>query len=153
MIIVPRLPDASTLDALKAEIPEDVAYEISENLKPSTINQIKFLLQSAQCPNADSKTDGRHLTLNATLPGKDIEGYSTVWADINAAFLEDGFLDTWEINCGELKIYCNRKVMEETAKNSVIRDISILDEDVLDLKIALGASQDVNEFLAMLEGK
>jgi hypothetical protein len=151
-IIMPRLPES--LDAFKADIPNDVAYEIIEALKPSTANRIKFILQSGQCANADSKTDGRNLTLNVTvMPGKDIEEYSTVWADVNAAFLEDGFLDTWTINCGELKIYCNRKIMEEKAKNSVIRDISILDEDVLDLKIALGATQDVNDFLAMLEGK
>jgi hypothetical protein len=151
-IVMPRLPDAPTLDVLKADIPEDVTYEIMETLKPSTANRIKFLLQSGPFMNAESKTDGRNMTLNVT-PGKDIEEYSTVWADINTAFLEDGFLDTWTINCGELKIYCNRKIMEERAKNSVIRDISILDEDVLNLKISLGVSQDVNDFLAMLENK
>lgn len=151
-IVMPRLPES--LDALKADIPEDVTYEIFEALKPSTANRVKFILQSAQAMNADSKTEGRHLNLNVMVtPGKDVEEYSSVWADINTAFLEDGFLDTWTINCGELKIHCNRKIMEERAKNSVIRDISILDEDVLNLKISLGVSQDVNEFLAMLEAK
>jgi hypothetical protein len=152
IIVMPRLPGFATMAELRAEIPEDVTYEIMENLKPSTVNKIKFILQSGPFMNAESKTDGRNMTLNVT-PGKDIEEYSTVWADINAAFLEDGFLDTWTINCGELKIYCNRKIMEERAKNSVIRDISILDEDVLNLKISLGVTQDVNDFLAMLESR
>ena len=152
-VIIPRLPDASTLDALKADIPEDVAYDVVETLKPSTANRIKYILQAGQfASSAESKTNGRNLTLNIIpAPGKETEEYSTVWADINAAFMEDGFLDTWEINCGSLKLFCNRKVLEESQKNAGIREISILDEDVLNLKIALGASQDVNEFLAMLE--
>ncbi|MCX5884346.1 MAG: hypothetical protein NT096_00275 [Proteobacteria bacterium] len=155
-IIMPRLPAFATLAEFKADIPGDVVYEIIENVKPSTANQIKHILQAGQCVSAESKTDSenRHLILSVmVMPGKDVEEYSTVWADINTAFLEDGFLDTWTINCGELKIHCNRKIMEERAKNSVIRDISILDEDVLNLKIALGASQDVNDFLALLENK
>jgi hypothetical protein len=154
LIILPRLPDDTTLAELKKGIPEGTVYEIIENLKPSTTNRVKYLLQSGQCMSADSKTTGRHLDLNvAVMPGKDIEEYGTVWADINEAFLEDGFLDTWNINCGDMKLYCDRKIMEERRKNAGIRDISILAEDVMNLKIALGATQDVNEFLAMLEGK
>jgi hypothetical protein len=154
LVILPRLPDDATLAELKTGIPEGTVYEVVENVKPSTLNRIKYLLQSGQCMSADSKTTGRHLDLNVVvMPGKDIEEYGTVWADINEAFLEDGFLDTWNINCGDLKLYCNRKIMEERRKNAGIRDISILAEDVMDLKIALGATHDVNEFLAMLEGK
>jgi hypothetical protein len=153
-IIMPRLPEAATLEALKVDIPEGTAYEIIEALKPSTANKIKYSLQAGQCASAESKTSGRNLTLNVVpMPGKDMEEYATVWADINEALLEDGFLDSWEINCGELKMLCNRKIMEERRKNAGIRDISILAEDVLNLKIALGATQDVNDFLAMLERK
>ena len=153
-IILPRLPKAADLEALKVDIPEEVIYEIIEAMKPSTSNRIKYLLQSAQVASADSKTDGRHLTLNVMpMPGKDMEEYAKVWADINEELLGDGYFDTWEISCGDMKLYCNRKIMEERRKNAGIRDISILDEDILNLKIALGSSQDVNEFLAMLEAK
>jgi hypothetical protein len=153
-IYMPKRPSATIQAQIEEVIPKSVKVEFIEGIKPATLNDLRFAMQENGIGVAEARSKDRHYIISAgTLPGRAVEEYDGLWARVNQILLDDGYLDTWEISCGDMKIFCNKRVILDGIKNSKIRDINILDEDITDLKIALGIKQDVNDFIAMLEGK
>ena len=151
-IYLPHMPDKDTQAKIKEIIPVEFDYQYVETIKPSVIEQVRFLLQQAGFALAKTKVDERHLEMQASMMGG-VEADETApfWDEITKEFYNDGFLDSWKIVVGETKRYWNRKVMDEVGRRVEIEPIT--NDTLSDLTIALNVTEDVNDFLAVIEGR
>ena len=147
LIVVPRLPDDKTQMKIAQIIPYTVQF--FEGIKIKTLNQIHFLFNAAgvTVTNEPVKDFGRDI--NFEVEGT-IEDEQALWEKISKELISDGFYETWSFTFEGRKISYNRGIMTALQTRKV-SDGDGLDD--MDLKIALEVSRDVNDFLAMLEGK
>jgi hypothetical protein len=97
-------------------------------------------------------TEGHHLKLNVQGPNVP-ELHDEIWNRMQTLLMKDGFARSWEISINDEKIVYDAKMIKETEEHHQLRDTSIGQDDQTDLHIMLEATQSVDQFLALLEGK
>lgn len=147
-IYLPQEPNEEVKNVIRQIIPDDVDYGFVVGLKPSTIDQLKFLIIQSGLGLVIFKVfKTGHVHLQMIALQDDPDESHPIWSDLAAVLYKDGFPDTWEIAIGKTKRTWYRKVMDEirTAVEPITTD------DILNLKIILNTTQDVNDFLTQLK--
>lgn len=140
-IVVARLPNKDTITEIKKLIPYEVQF--IERVKIKTENTIEHLFANARCTMSKSNK-GRKITYHVRGVVEDQE----LWNAVSDVLIKDGFYDLWSFNYEGKTITFSRDVFLAIETRKVTG--TSLDEQ--DLKIALETSQDVNDFLLILEG-
>jgi hypothetical protein len=152
VITCPELPNNKLGSELLNMIPSDVGVVFLAALKRSTLMELSMIMAQSGMPPL-IMTDGRHLTINAQGPSVP-EVHDEIWDRFQELLKKDGFPTSWEIIINnEDKIVYDVKMSREAETQHAIRDTSIGQDDLTDLHIMLEASQSVDQFLAMLDGK
>jgi hypothetical protein len=147
--LCPHIPPGKEKQSLISILPENIDTEFVEGPKETTIIQLQFYAIKMGARGIQPVSKDHHLVVTL-IPGHDaIEATDPAWAETSEVIQKDGYYDSWEIICGEIHLTYNLKMIEE-AKRRPVRDLSISKDDILNLKIALGASQDVNDFIRSL---
>ena len=148
-VYLPHILPKNIQKEIRDIVPSEVHIEFIEAIKPSIINQIRFLATQAGCISISNKGKDRDIKIELGQSlFKSLEITDNLWSKISDEFYNDGYYDTWEIVYGDIQLLYNRKVMDEVMRHP--KGACINKEAIDDLKIALGMSKDVNDFLAIL---
>jgi hypothetical protein len=132
----------------KAEIagtlPEGVTLKFIAAPKSSTITDIRNLLDSVHAPGEATTEPG-----SATIRVEGIEEDHPVWGELSNVLRKDRFFKSWKFIVNGKEMVVNPKVVDEIEKNARLR-ARFGDDDMLNLKIALESTQDVNDFINSL---
>ena len=143
LIILPKYPDNETLEELKSIVPYKV--EILEGVKYDTVNQIDFLFSVGGC-EVTKEITGRNISYVVT---GDVENEQLLWDAVSKEIIKDGYFNTWSFTHEGRTSSFDRYIIQALSSHKVTG----MSLDETDLKIALEISQDVNDFLALLEGE
>jgi hypothetical protein len=151
VFVCAKAPDRRTRTLLLNLVPNDITCEFIEALKGSTAMELGFKIQASGGAVIKFVPKDHHIEMTVNgpqLPELD----DPLWADVQEILKKDGYAQSWEIAINGDKIVYDEKMATEMASHK-IRDREFTDEDMTDLKIMVETSGDVNDFLAMLEGK
>jgi hypothetical protein len=152
IIVGPEIPNAPIIQELLQLVPSNIDVVFVAALKRSTAMELSILMaQNSIVPFI--RMTGRHLIVDAQNPNVP-EAHDEIWTRFQELLKKDGFPVSWEIqlNNGQKIIY-DVKIAKETETQHNIRGTSIGKDDQTDLHIMLEASQSVDQFLEMLDGK
>lgn len=147
LVVLPKIPPPEIIHDIRGLIPYQVKF--SEEIKFGTLTKIGYLFACVGCDVTDvanNKTRQIKFTLTS-LKGE--FNQEELWDSVSKEIMEDGFYDSWEFELAGETIKRSRVMAQAMAGHKV----SGVGLDQTDLRIALEVSQDVNDFLAMLEGK
>jgi hypothetical protein len=151
VFVCAKSPDRRTRTSLLNLVPSDITCEFIETIKGSTAMELGFKIQAGGGIVTRFLPKNHHIELQVNgpqLPERD----DPLWADVQEILKKDGYAQSWEIAINGEKIVYDEKMAIEMASHK-IRDRAFTDEDMTDLKIMVETSGDVNDFLAMLNGK
>lgn len=145
VMYLPKMPEMKTIEDLKSLIPyKDV--QIIEDMKP----EAKRALEEIAWINGvtyDLIPIGRHATIYIDGQAKDS---SSLIEQMSKVILMDGYYNDLFFGIGGEVISCNIGVLRATKTSTTNNSIPM---DETDIKIALEMSKDVNDFLALIEGR
>ncbi len=148
----PEKPDEKTKNKVSTIIPDGVPVEYKIEAKTSTL----ALLQSALMRyGVTGRFNSKNRIFKIEVSG--INKDHAVWNFINTALEDDGFYKKWIVTIDGQEAYTYdvekikemKKVADEVKNNK--RDKVISDDDVTNLKISLGKTETVDDFLKSLE--
>jgi hypothetical protein len=153
ILVVPKMPEESLQAKLKALIPEGFSVEFKEGPRIITTESLRIIIQQAGAKEAHLEITGHKVvvTVESNSPAL-TEQESTVWPMISNLLKADQFITAW-------KILVNDTVMSEydcniakalAAQTRPERNCCPTNDDILNLKISLENSQDVNDFINSL---
>jgi len=137
------------LGPLPVDFIKDLVIEFKEGLKQSTDLRVRMAasknsLMALTCEPEDKRKavhcHGSFAPMMESNPEKVFEELSTI-------FMEDGWPDVWDIQIGDDSRTYNRKVIQELQTHKTSRAFSFTEDDVLNLKIQLGACASVDDFI------
>jgi hypothetical protein len=159
----PEMPDEKIKIKLVSIIPKETKYQFIVGPKISTRDTLILLFGNlGVSPSnimkiittiAEKAEEGcRHLPIE--LNNVQIADDHPFWNEIGKILAQDGFYKTWTITLGDKTITeKTMKIAAEISKHHNIRDHTILEDDMVNLKISLGKEQDVLDFLKDLENE
>ena len=145
LVVLPKIPGPEIVHDIRALVPYKVKF--LEGVKLGTLNKIGYLFALAGCEVQDNAIK-RHLSITVTAMKGEFEEQA-LWDAVSKEILDDGYYESWTFEFKGEAIRRDRTMVVALAGHKA----SGVGLDDMDLKIALEVSQDVNDFLAMLEGK
>jgi hypothetical protein len=151
LLIVPKMPDKEIQDKLRAIVPQEIQYRYVEGPRLVTTVALKTLFQQIGHITAVLETKDHTMMFK-------IDGEPSVFSEedpkvlnfIESVLSADPFVKDW-------KIVFNGKTIHDTTLEKMLamqvrpeRDSCPTQDDILDLRISLEVSQDVNEFVNSL---
>lgn len=146
LFICPKIPPKDAQDRITKGLPKELPFRFIEGLRSETTAGLKILMRNAVADTTRLKIEGRKVTVIIEGQSPHLDRQSQVWEAINELMYQDRYVEEWEITLnGETILVCNKKVFEEIASRKEGK--VILDDDVLNLRIALETSEDVLDFI------
>lgn len=156
----PRLTDEQVNELLEMVPRKLIKIQFTESVRRSTLEGISDKLKQAS-PYLitqiglimKEEADGAELKIHCV--GTPPEGES-VWRDIGELLKNDSFIDSWSCQVNEKVLWEDAPVEDVTPATSSRPQTdrpAINDDDVIDLKAALGKSQTVEEFMDQMFGE
>jgi len=146
LIVLPRIPGPEIVHDIRAMVPYQVKFY--EGIKIGTLQKIAYLFGMAGCDVSDT-ANKRHIAFKVTAMKGEFEEQA-LWDKVSEVLIEDGFHSSWSFEFNGETIERSREMIQALANHKVPSGEGL---DDTDLHIALEVSQDVNDFLAILEGK
>lgn len=150
----PRLTDEQVAELMDM-VPSMVKVQFLESVKRSTLERISetlshaspfLIVQMALLVNAEENRADLRLACAGTPPEDE-----TVWDTVKDILEDDPFVRSWSCQMNEKVLWESAPLHGET-QTKAARDTAISDDDVIDLKAALGKSQSVEEFMEQMFG-
>jgi hypothetical protein len=118
---------------IRSIIPENIPVSFIEGVKKATLDALRSILS---CDLKDIQS--KHLGIETD--DDDFDAHA-----IHQLLINDGWYDTWSIN----GVSYSKAIIMATRKTPK-RDVPITDNELMDLKICLETSVDVNDFINQL---
>jgi hypothetical protein len=156
VIFCAKLLDEGSQKDLLLSVPPTQKYMFKESMKTMTAAAVVFhaarltgLSMDPAPVFEESKKRPRHVILG--LAGE-IEKDDPAWEHIQKILEKDKYVESFEIKLnGQALIDWNRKIASELSSRKPAEN-AITEDDLLNLKISLEASQDVNDFIKQIGG-
>lgn len=153
----PRLTDEQVSELMDM-MPSMIKVQFMESVKRSTLERISRVLQEASpflivqmalLVNAEESRADLRLACAGTPPEDE-----SVWDTVKDILEDDPFVRTWSCQMNEKILWKSAPLHGEsqTEAPKTNREKVISDDDVIDLKAALGKSQTVEEFMEQMFG-
>jgi len=120
-------------------------------LKPTVIEVVKMLLSTLGTVTffPDISEKSRHLTLS--ISGQILNPTpDEVWSKINYILEKDQYLESWDVKVNGETVFTIRPGLDKEVQSNIKRERVITSDDVMDLKIALGRYESVDDFINSL---
>lgn len=156
IFICPKIPEEKIKINLVQMIPKDWRYEFVEGPKTITMETFAVILQQVGVITPpEIKREDHKLTVKAqvqTRAGLDpLDRDHPVWDSITDLFKNDGFFNSWNVTLNDVTVSYDARIAKEVQNQHNIREISIREDEITDLKILLETTEDVNDFLKGLK--
>ena len=146
LFICPKLPPQDVQDQIVKGLPEKLPFRFVEGLRSTTTAGLQILIRNAGANSMKASVEGRKVIIHLEGQSPHLDKGSEVWNTINTLMLADRFVEEWEVSLnGETVLSCNKKICAEIADRKEGK--VILDDDILNLRIALETSEDVMDFI------
>jgi hypothetical protein len=154
VISCPEIPDINVQKEFASVLPAGIVYEFKSSLRKYTEIEIKMMLNNAGVAEEIITAKDHCVTIDITDSIQDLylEGDTRLKNALHKKLTSDPYVKSYKILLeGELLWEYNGKVVAMLAKQTrPVRERIFNDNDLLDLKISLEASKDVNDFINSL---
>lgn len=152
-LICPKMPPKEVKEKIGALIPEGYQYEYKEAPKLRTRDILTGILSNPYLGSIRIELNfndimNKKMTLKLTGAGPITDITNEVWPQVFNTIRDDGYFEAWDIIINDKLVYShNEKALREFAKNNLLRETVITNDDLTNLKIALESSRSFDEFL------
>lgn len=154
VFLCPEVPSKKIQKDFASVVPEGTVYEFKASLRKTTEYAIRMMLNNAGVAEEGIKAVAHSVTINITdcIQEIHLEDDTRLRNAIHKFLTEDPYVESYKVTIdGELLWEYNGKVVAMLAKQTrPVRERVFNDNDLLDLKITLEASKDVNDFINSL---
>jgi len=149
LIVCPDPPVSRLANELLHMIPSNVKVLFFESIKRSTSVELQALLIPAGVIPLVSSDLGHKVTIKVMSQNAP-EPHDAIWARVEDILRRDGFAKSWEILINDERIVYDLKMAQEVEQHHNIRELTISESDITDMRILLNSTDSVDEFLAKL---
>jgi hypothetical protein len=149
LIVCPEIPGATVANELLHMVPANVKVLFYESIKRSTSVELQTLFMQAGIVPQITPEQGHKVTIKVMNPNAP-EPHDELWGRIEDLLKRDGYAKSWEIQVNGARIVYDLKMVQEAQQHHNIRDCTITDQDITDVRILLNSTNSVDEFLAKL---
>lgn len=139
----------STQKNITKLLPSEMNTDFVVGPKNSTRSSIGIIFMQAGIFITAFKIEENFLKIRATSGIALVEDNNPIWESLNKILKNDGYFDGWEIEINNKKRSFNFKISDEVSNNEK-RNFSITEDEITNLKILLGTTESVDDFLKKL---
>jgi hypothetical protein len=153
LLVVPKMPSKEVQEKIRAVVPDTINFEYTEGPKVVTTAGLRSLFANAGAQEATVQIDKHSLTITIKSESPVLtEQDSQVWPLVRQFLLADKFVEGWKIlvNDTVMSEYDRQLATTLASQTRPERDRGFTSDDLLNLRIALATSQDVNDFINSL---